>query len=181
MAKEIFCAFGVDVDAVAGWLGSYGGEDSPCDITRGLFAGEIGSPRLLQLFDRAGIQTTWFIPGHSIETFPKQMQMVADADAYIRSGAHRPVHGRTARAAFYDGWTTRIGERLAEARAIARAGVESSGDPASRDVPAASTSTALALAAKEVEVGDYLGYMKRQHGVAGTWRGSSAVCDEHST
>ena len=32
MAKEIFVAFGVDVDAVAGWLGSYGGEDSPCDI-----------------------------------------------------------------------------------------------------------------------------------------------------
>ena len=26
MPKEIFCAFGVDVDAVAGWLGSYGGE-----------------------------------------------------------------------------------------------------------------------------------------------------------
>lgn len=31
--KEIFCAFGVDVDAVAGWLGSYGGEDSPDDIS----------------------------------------------------------------------------------------------------------------------------------------------------
>ena len=29
MAKEILCGFGVDVDAVAGWLGSYGGEDSP--------------------------------------------------------------------------------------------------------------------------------------------------------
>jgi hypothetical protein len=28
MAKEILCGFGVDVDAVAGWLGSYGGEDS---------------------------------------------------------------------------------------------------------------------------------------------------------
>ena len=26
MAKEIQCAFGVDIDAVAGWLGSYGGE-----------------------------------------------------------------------------------------------------------------------------------------------------------
>ncbi|MEM8959826.1 MAG: hypothetical protein AAGC86_18695, partial [Pseudomonadota bacterium] len=37
--KEILCAFGIDVDAVAGWLGSYGGEDSPCDISRGLFAG----------------------------------------------------------------------------------------------------------------------------------------------
>jgi hypothetical protein len=29
MAKEIFVAYGVDVDAVGGWLGSYGGEDSP--------------------------------------------------------------------------------------------------------------------------------------------------------
>ena len=70
MAKEILCAFGVDVDAVAGWLGSYGGEDSPCDITRGLFAGEIGSPRLLKLFDKYDLTPTWFIPGHSIETFP---------------------------------------------------------------------------------------------------------------
>ncbi len=79
MAKEIFCAYGVDVDAVAGWLGSYGGEDSPCDISRGMFAGEVGSPRLLRLFERFGIETTWFIPGHSIETFPEQMQAVADA------------------------------------------------------------------------------------------------------
>jgi peptidoglycan/xylan/chitin deacetylase (PgdA/CDA1 family) len=77
--KEIFCCFGVHVDAVAGWLGSYGGEDSPADITRGLFAGEIGSPRLLDLFHREEIRTTWFIPGHSIETFPRQMTMVADA------------------------------------------------------------------------------------------------------
>jgi peptidoglycan/xylan/chitin deacetylase (PgdA/CDA1 family) len=88
--KEIKCCIGVDVDAVAGWLGSYGGEDSPCDITRGLFAGEIGSPRLLKLFDRYGLQTTWFIPGHSIETFPKQMQMVADAGHEI--GLHGYSH-----------------------------------------------------------------------------------------
>ena len=43
MAKEILCGFGVHVDAVAGWLGSYGGEDSPDDISRGMFAGEVGS------------------------------------------------------------------------------------------------------------------------------------------
>ena len=30
--KDIKVAYGVDVDAVAGWLGSYGGEDSPDDI-----------------------------------------------------------------------------------------------------------------------------------------------------
>ena len=46
-AKEILCAYGVDVDAVGGWLGSYGGEASPDDIRRGLFAGEVGVPRLL--------------------------------------------------------------------------------------------------------------------------------------
>ena len=51
MPKDIQCRFGVDVDAVAGWLGSYGGEDSPADISRGLFAGEVGGLRLLKLFD----------------------------------------------------------------------------------------------------------------------------------
>ena len=90
MPKEIFCAFGVDVDAVAGWLGSYGGEDSPCDITRGLFAGEVGSPRLLRLFERFGIKTTWFVPGHSAETFPEQMRAVADAGHEI--GMHGYSH-----------------------------------------------------------------------------------------
>ena len=90
MAKEILCGFGVDVDAVAGWLGSYGGEDSPDDISRGMFAGEVGSPRLLRLFERFGIKTTWFIPGHSIETFPEQMAAVAAAGHEI--GIHGYSH-----------------------------------------------------------------------------------------
>ena len=51
MAKDILCAFGVDVDAVAGWLGSYGGEDSPDDISRGLFAGEIGAPLVIKVLE----------------------------------------------------------------------------------------------------------------------------------
>jgi peptidoglycan-N-acetylglucosamine deacetylase len=90
MPKEILCGFGVDVDAVAGWLGSYGGEDSPDDISRGLFAGEVGAPRLLKLFERMQIKTTWFIPGHSIETFPEQMQAVAAAGHEI--GVHGYSH-----------------------------------------------------------------------------------------
>ncbi|WOD13758.1 polysaccharide deacetylase family protein [Paraburkholderia kirstenboschensis] len=90
MAKQILCGFGVDVDAVAGWLGSYGGEDSPDDISRGLFAGEVGSPRLLKLFERMQIKTTWFIPGHSIETFPEEMQAVANAGHEI--GVHGYSH-----------------------------------------------------------------------------------------
>lgn len=90
MAKEILCSFGVDVDAVAGWLGTYGGEDSPNDISRGMFAGEVGTPRLLKLFERFQIKTTWFIPGHSIETFPEQMKAVAAAGHEI--GVHGYSH-----------------------------------------------------------------------------------------
>jgi len=33
--KRVLCGYGVDIDAVAGWLGSYGGEDSSNDISRG--------------------------------------------------------------------------------------------------------------------------------------------------
>lgn len=87
MAKEIFVSFGIDVDAVAGWLGSYGGEDSPDDISRGLFAGEVGSLRLLDLFAKHGLTTTWFIPGHSVETFPKQMAEV------VKAGHEIGMHG----------------------------------------------------------------------------------------
>jgi peptidoglycan-N-acetylglucosamine deacetylase len=90
MAKEILVGFGIDVDAVAGWLGSYVGEDSPDDISRGMFSGEVGSPRLLKLFDRLDIRTTWFIPGHSVETFPDQMKAVADAGHEI--GVHGYSH-----------------------------------------------------------------------------------------
>jgi peptidoglycan-N-acetylglucosamine deacetylase len=88
--KEILVAYGVDVDAVAGWLGSYGGEDSPDDISRGLFAGEVGTPRLLNLLKKYNLKTTWFIPGHSIETFPEETKMVVEHGHEI--GAHGYSH-----------------------------------------------------------------------------------------
>ena len=86
-AKEILCAYGVDFDAVAGWLGSYGGEDSPLDISRGMFAGEVGVPRLLDLFAELGIRVTWFVPGHSLETFPEP------AAAIVEAGHEIGLHG----------------------------------------------------------------------------------------
>lgn len=87
MSKDIKVAFGTDVDAVGGWLGSYGGEHSPDDISRGIFAGEIGVPRLLELFRRHELTQTWFWPGHSIETFPGQFR------ACVEAGHEIGVHG----------------------------------------------------------------------------------------
>lgn len=57
-AKRVQCCISVDIDAVAGWLGSYGGEDSTSDISRGLFAGTIGVRRLLKMFEKYKIKTT---------------------------------------------------------------------------------------------------------------------------
>jgi peptidoglycan/xylan/chitin deacetylase (PgdA/CDA1 family) len=90
MAKDILCAFSIHCDAVAGWLGSYMGEDSPGDISRGVFAAEVGMPRLLTLFERFGLKQSWFILGHTIESFPKETDMVAAAGHEI--GLHGYSH-----------------------------------------------------------------------------------------
>ena len=123
MAKEIFVAYGVDVDAVAGWLGSYGGENSPDDISRGLFAGEVGTPRLLELFRRNDLKTTWFIPGHSIETFPRETE-------HGRRGRSRDRHPRL-HPREPDRDEPRAGDRGArQVHRPRRAGVRASGRPA---------------------------------------------------
>ena len=88
--KETLCAYGLDFDAVAGWLGSYGGENSPLDISRGLFAGEVGVPRLLELFRDFGVHVTWFVPGHSVETFPEQSAAIVEAGHEV--GLHGYSH-----------------------------------------------------------------------------------------
>jgi peptidoglycan/xylan/chitin deacetylase (PgdA/CDA1 family) len=90
MPKEIKVIFGVDIDAVGGWPGSYGGEDSPSDIQRGMFAGDVGTPRLLNLFLKHDIPASWFIPGHSIETFPDSVKLIVDAGHEV--GAHGYSH-----------------------------------------------------------------------------------------
>lgn len=39
--KRVLVGYGVDIDAVAGWLGSYGGEDSTNDISRGNYSHQL--------------------------------------------------------------------------------------------------------------------------------------------
>ena len=52
---DIDVAIGIDVDCVAGWLGTYSAHNSPSDLTRGILAGKEGVPRMLQVFENAGI------------------------------------------------------------------------------------------------------------------------------
>ncbi|KAK5447952.1 hypothetical protein LTS15_009451 [Exophiala xenobiotica] len=78
--KKVQIGYGVDVDAVSGWIGSYGGEDSICDISRGLQAGEVNVRRLLKLFKKYNMTQTFYIPGHSLETFPKECVAIRDQE-----------------------------------------------------------------------------------------------------
>lgn len=50
----------------------------------------MGAPRLLKLFAEQQLRTTWFIPGHSIETFPEQMKAVVEAGHEV--GIHGYSH-----------------------------------------------------------------------------------------
>ena len=76
-----------DFDAYSPWI--IGGDVSPASLSRGEF-GKIGAERLLGLLKDRGIATTWFIPGHTIETFPALCRRIHEAGHEI--GHHGYMH-----------------------------------------------------------------------------------------
>ncbi|SDK56304.1 Polysaccharide deacetylase [Natronorubrum texcoconense] len=60
-----------DFDAVSTWLWSYDSWDMPTRHSRGVYGANIGAPRLLDLHDKHDIPATWFVPGHTIDSFPE--------------------------------------------------------------------------------------------------------------
>lgn len=80
----------VDFDALSGYLGTgHTPENTLADYSAGVLSAHVGVPRLLRLFRKHGISAaiTWFIPGHSMETFPQQTA------AIVASGAEIGLHG----------------------------------------------------------------------------------------
>jgi peptidoglycan/xylan/chitin deacetylase (PgdA/CDA1 family) len=55
-----------------------------------VFAATVGTERVLKLFKKYGIKATWFIPGHSLDSFPEEMAAVRDAGHEI--GLHGYSH-----------------------------------------------------------------------------------------
>ncbi len=84
--RKIKILLSIDFDAVSGFLGTGASPtNNMADYSSGYFAGQVGVPRLLKLFAKHGISknVTWFIPGHSMETFPVQTKMIVDSGAEI--------------------------------------------------------------------------------------------------
>ena len=61
--------------------------DGPTLRSRGEFGPRVGAPRILGLLEREAIPSTWFVPGHTIVTFP-------DSVASVVAGGHEiACHG----------------------------------------------------------------------------------------
>ena len=83
-------ALSVDFDAVSHWLGTgCHANNNMADYSSGIFAGQVGVYRLLDMFKKNQVadKMTWFIPGHTTETFPEA------AKAVVESGAEIGLHG----------------------------------------------------------------------------------------
>jgi len=63
---------------------------SPSPISRGEFGPNVALPRILDLLDKYGIATSWYIPGHTLETYPEQCRRVFAAGHEI--GHHGWTH-----------------------------------------------------------------------------------------
>ncbi|KAI0134051.1 glucose 1-dehydrogenase [Xylariales sp. AK1849] len=80
----------VDFDAISGYLGTgHVPENTLADYSAGIFSANVGVYRLLRLFAKHEVsdKVAWFIPGHSLETFPEQTASI------VASGAEIGLHG----------------------------------------------------------------------------------------
>jgi peptidoglycan-N-acetylglucosamine deacetylase len=77
-----------DFDAMSGFIAR--GMTSPSQISRGEFGADVAAPRLLALLGEYRIPTSWYVPGHTLETYPDQCRRVFDAGHEI--GHHGWAH-----------------------------------------------------------------------------------------
>src|SRR5918998_212420 len=77
-----------DFDAISLWIGPQGAA-SPSMISRGEF-GAVGARRILRLLDRFGVPATFFVTGHTAETYPAIVREIAAAGHEI--GHHGYLH-----------------------------------------------------------------------------------------
>ncbi len=89
MGRHIVCLT-FDFDAMSGWIAR--GMTSPTPISRGEFGPAVALPRLLELLKKYDIPASWYIPGHTLETYPDECKEVFDGGHEIghHGWTHRP-------------------------------------------------------------------------------------------
>ena len=85
---ELYVCLSFDYDNISSYIAR--GLTSPTMLSRGDF-GTVGTDRILALLHAEGLRSTWFIPGHTIETYPSSV------DAVVQAGHEIAHHGWTHR------------------------------------------------------------------------------------
>src|SRR5690349_14122949 len=102
-----------DFDALSVWL-AYD-RVTPAMLHRGEYGARVGVPRILELLESHGVKATFFVPGHTVESFPNETEAIVRAGHEVahHSYAHIDPSGQSAdeeRADMERAW--RVLERL---------------------------------------------------------------------
>jgi peptidoglycan/xylan/chitin deacetylase (PgdA/CDA1 family) len=76
MKRHLVCLT-FDFDAMSGFIAR--GMTSATPVSRGEFGADVATPRILELLKKYRIHGSWYIPGHTLETYPDRCRQVYDA------------------------------------------------------------------------------------------------------
>jgi peptidoglycan-N-acetylglucosamine deacetylase len=65
-----------DFDALSVWFGYE--RTTPAMLARGEYGARVGVPRILDLLDRHSVHATFFVPGHTVESFPQETHSILE-------------------------------------------------------------------------------------------------------
>jgi peptidoglycan-N-acetylglucosamine deacetylase len=87
MPKSTIC-LSFDFDAMSVWFGYP--HVTPAMLARGEYGARVGVPRVLELLRQYAVPATFFIPGHTIDSFPDAVEAILEAGHEI--GHHSYAH-----------------------------------------------------------------------------------------
>ncbi len=89
----IALAITVDFDGESLWMAKERQTDEAM-MSKGRYCGDIAAPRLLGLFNRLGIRTSWGMPVHTYRTWPELAQRIAaDHEVFCHGVCHERLDG----------------------------------------------------------------------------------------
>jgi peptidoglycan/xylan/chitin deacetylase (PgdA/CDA1 family) len=74
-APRAWVCLSFDFDAMSSWI--FREQSTPTPLSRGEYGARVGLPRVLELLDRYGVPATFFVPGHSADTWPHLVKEIA--------------------------------------------------------------------------------------------------------
>jgi peptidoglycan-N-acetylglucosamine deacetylase len=82
-----------DFDALSVWFGYP--NTTPAMLARGEYGARVGVPRVLDLLHSAGAPATFFVPGHTIESFPAEVAAILGAGHEVAHHSYAHVDPST--------------------------------------------------------------------------------------